>query len=263
MPTGAGPALSGDSTRDRVLQTVLTQGPVSAAEVGRHLGLTAAAVRRHLDALSEDGTVEVKLIAGNRGAGRPSRRYVVSHQGQAELGDDYLTIATDALARLAQMQGTDAVRLVARDRFADVERRFHEEISAAQTRGTPVQDLQGRTDTLARVLDERGFAASIRLAGLPAPEVPERESARPPEHRSLPMLRAAQICQGHCPLQEVAARFPEFCEEETEIFARLLGVDVRRLSTMPTGGHVCTTHVPLGRHRSTRGAPASSGNASG
>ena len=30
-----------------------------------------------------------------------------------------------------------------------------------------------------------------------------------------------------------------------DVFARLLGVDVRRLSTMPTGGHVCTTHVPL------------------
>lgn len=263
VPQADGPVVGRDSTRDRVLQVVLTRGPVSAAEVGRELDLTAAAVRRHLDVLSEEGTVEVKLIAGNRGAGRPSRRYVVSHQGQAELGDDYLTIATNALDRLVQMQGTNAVRLVARDRFAEVERRFHEEISAAQTRGVPVQDLQARTDTLARVLDEQGFAASIRLAGVPAVEDAALETDRPPEHRSLPMLRAAQICQGHCPLQEVAAQFPEFCEEETEIFARLLGVDVRRLSTMPTGGHVCTTHVPLGRHRSSRGAPPSSGTASG
>lgn len=264
MPQAVGPAAGGDSTRERVLQVVLTEGPVSAAEVGRHLDLTAAAVRRHLDVLSEEGTVEVKLIAGNRGAGRPSRRYVVSHQGQAGLGDDYLTIATDALQRLAELQGPDAVRHVARDRFAEVERRFQEEMAAAESSGEPLRDLQARTDTLARVLDEEGFAASLRLAGVPAaPGAGSEQSARPPERSALPMLRAAQICQGHCPLQEIAARFPEFCEEETDVFARLLGVDVRRLSTMPTGGHVCTTHVPLGRHRATRGATPPSGRTSG
>lgn len=247
-PTGANTVLGGESTRERVLQVVLTHGPVSAAEVGSRLGLTAAAVRRHLDVLSEEGTVEVKLIAGNRGAGRPSRRYVVSHQGQAELGDDYLTIATDALGRLAQMQGPEAIRLVARDRFTEVERRFAESVASAAADGAPLKDLLDRTDTLAQVLDELGFAASIRLAGVPAAN---EGSTGPgaPDTASLPMLRAAQICQGHCPLQEVAARFPEFCEEETGVFARLLGVDVRRLSTMPTGGHVCTTHVPLGRTR--------------
>lgn len=264
VPTGTGSVLTGDSTRERVLQVVLTHGPVSAAEVGRQLDLTAAAVRRHLDVLSEEGTVEIKLIAGNRGAGRPSRRYVVSHQGQADLGDDYLTIATDALGRLAQMQGVEAIRLVAQDRFAEVERRFLEAITAAEAQGESVQDLQVRTDTLARVLDELGFAASIRLAGLPTTGPgPDRQHAPQSDRTSLPVMRAAQICQGHCPLQEVAARFPEFCEEETEVFARLLGVDVRRLSTMPTGGHVCTTHVPLGRKPPARADRPSSGTATG
>ena len=35
-----------EGTRERVLQLVLTRGPVSAAEIGRELELTAAAVRR-------------------------------------------------------------------------------------------------------------------------------------------------------------------------------------------------------------------------
>jgi hypothetical protein len=34
---------------------------------------------------------------------------------------------------------------------------------------------------------------------------------------------------------------------ETEVFSRLVGVDVRRLSTLARGGHVCTTHIPTGR----------------
>lgn len=264
VPTAAGPVFTGDSTRERVLQVVLTHGPVSAAEVGRQLDLTAAAVRRHLDVLSAEGTVEVKLIAGSRGAGRPSRRYVVSHQGQSDLGDDYLTIASVALGHLSQSQGDEAVRGVARERFAEIERRFQEQIAADSAAGAAVEDLEVRTGTLARVLDDLGFAASLRLAGVPGQDAaPDREHARVPERTALPMLRAAQICQGHCPLHEIAAQFPEFCEEETEIFARLLGVDVRRLSTMPTGGHVCTTHVPLGRKLPGRADRPSSGRAAG
>jgi predicted ArsR family transcriptional regulator len=53
-----------------------------------------------------------------------------------------------------------------------------------------------------------------------------------------------QVCQGHCPVQDVAAAYPQLCEAETRAFARLLGVHVQRLATLPTGGHVCTTNVP-------------------
>jgi predicted ArsR family transcriptional regulator len=217
-----------ESTRDRVLQAVLSHGPVSAARVGELLGLTAAAVRRHLDALSEEGAVEVKLVAGNRGAGRPSRRYVISHEGQSRLGNDYLELASRALGHLAEVAGPDAVRAVARERFAAVEDRYREAIGTTTS-------LKDRATALARVLDAEGFHASVRLVG------------RPDSATKHPTLKAAQICQGHCPLQELAADYPQFCEEETELFARLLGVDVRRLATLPTGGHVCTTHVPLGR----------------
>jgi predicted ArsR family transcriptional regulator len=228
VPAGGPVEAPRESTRERVLNVVLTQGPVSAARVGEVLGLTAAAVRRHLDVLSDEGAVEVKLVSGNRGAGRPSRRYVISHAGQSRLGNDYLEVAAQALHHLNEVGGADAVRSVARDRFAAVEGRYREAI------GTTA-NLKDRTAALARVLDDEGFAASVRNVG--------QQGA--PTGRST--LRAAQICQGHCPLQELAADFPEFCEEETELFARLLGVDVRRLSTLPTGGHVCTTHVPLGR----------------
>lgn len=63
-------------------------------------------------------------------------------------------------------------------------------------------------------------------------------------------MRSAQLCQGHCPVREIATEYPDFCELETSMIAQLLGVDVRRLSTMAAGAHVCTTHVPLQR-RST------------
>jgi predicted ArsR family transcriptional regulator len=225
----AGPVADADErTRDRVLSAVLEHGPVSAAELGDLLGFTPAAVRRHLDHLSRAGVIEVKRVArSGAGAGRPARRYVLSSQGQSSLGNDYLDIAALALQQLQKMAGPDAVRAFAVERFADMERRYAPEIEKAGP------DVTDRAKALAEALSRDNFVASAASIEAKAP---------------LPAaLSSVQLCQGHCPIQQLAARFPVFCDVETEVFSRLVGVDVRRLSTLARGGHVCTTHIPTGR----------------
>ncbi|MBT1001849.1 helix-turn-helix domain-containing protein [Paenarthrobacter sp. DKR-5] len=215
-----------DRTRDRVLGAVLEHGPVSAAELGNLLGLTPAAVRRHLDHLSRQGIIEVKRVAkaGAR-AGRPARRYVLSKRGQSSLGDDYLEIARTALKQLEQLGGEAAVAEYARKRFSTMREKYRPEVDAAGN------DVASRAQALSEALSRDGFVASTTTLGLKGP------------------LAAVQLCQGHCPVQELAAEFPVFCDAETEVFAELVGVDVRRLSTLASGGHVCTTHIPTGRPR--------------
>jgi predicted ArsR family transcriptional regulator len=217
-----------ERTRDRVLGAVLEHGPVSAAELGDLLGFTPAAVRRHLDHLSRSGVIEVKRVAkAGAGAGRPARRYVLSSEGQSSLGNDYLDIATLALKQLQAVAGEEAVRQFAVERFSEMERRYAPEIEQAGP------DITARARVLAEALSRDGFVASAASIEAKAP---------------LPAaLSSVQLCQGHCPIQQLAAQFPVFCDVETEVFSRLVGVDVRRLSTLARGGHVCTTHIPTGR----------------
>jgi predicted ArsR family transcriptional regulator len=227
------PAADADErTRDRVLSAVLEHGPVSAAELGDLLGFTPAAVRRHLDHLSRAGVIEIKRVArAGAGAGRPARRYVLSSQGQSTLGDDYLNIASTALKQLEEMAGAEAVRKFAVERFAEMERRYAPEVDAAGT------DITARAKALSAALSRDGYVASTASIEAKAP---------------LPAaLSSVQLCQGHCPIQQLAAQFPVFCDAETETFSRLVGVDVRRLSTLARGGHVCTTHIPTGRPDAT------------
>ena len=49
-------------TRNKVARSILVHGPSTAADLAERLDLTAAAVRRHLDALLADGVIE----AGSR-----------------------------------------------------------------------------------------------------------------------------------------------------------------------------------------------------
>ncbi|HET8600235.1 MAG TPA: crosslink repair DNA glycosylase YcaQ family protein [Segeticoccus sp.] len=210
-----------ERTRDRVRSAVSEHGPVSAAAIAESLGLTPAAVRRHLDALAEEGTIEEhELASGPRGRGRPARAYVLSEAGHRSMQSTYDGVATAALRFLAQRAGEDAVEAFARERVAELEERLA--AALADVEDTP----DARTRALVRALSEEGYAASARPVGQGTP------------------LTGVQLCQGHCPIKDVATQFPQFCEAETDALSRLLGVHVQRLATLAHGDHVCTTFVP-------------------
>ena len=60
-------------TRDRVSAAISEHGPITAADLGRRLGLTPAAVRRHLDALASAGGDRGARAGDVRAPPRPSR----------------------------------------------------------------------------------------------------------------------------------------------------------------------------------------------
>ncbi|MDQ1292455.1 MAG: hypothetical protein QG608_333 [Actinomycetota bacterium] len=223
VPGTASLSSDGDEepTRDRLHREILEHGPVTARQLSDGLGLTATAVRRHLEALLAAGHVAVWEPADSRrrGRGRPARRFVITDAGHEVMATGYGNLASEVLQFLEQSLGPEAVLAFARTRVAELERRYLPIVEAA---GPEPAD---RAQALARALDADGYAASVRPLGFG--EIP-----------------AVQLCQCHCPVHHVARSYPELCEAETEVFARLLGVHVRRLATLAHGEHVCTTHVP-------------------
>ena len=214
-------------TRDRVCRHILDSGPVSAADLGASLGLTPAAVRRHLDTLLGDGLVAVWEAppGGHRPRGRPARRFVLTPTGHSALSSQYDDLAAAALRYLEQVVGPGAVAGFAAHRTAELEARYRPVVEAAGA------DPLDRADALAGALTSDGYAAGTR---------PLQAGGR---------SIGTQLCQGHCPVHQVARQFPQLCEAETQAFSRLLGVHVQRLATLAHGEHVCTTHVPAGRSR--------------
>ena len=93
------------STRARVARLILENGPVTAAALGTTLGLTPAAVRRHLDVLVDDGLVEARTrrVYGHRGRGRPARVFALTDAGRAPS-----TTPTTSSPRRAALPGRGA-----------------------------------------------------------------------------------------------------------------------------------------------------------
>jgi predicted ArsR family transcriptional regulator len=204
------------STRQRVASSILEHGPSTAAELAERLGLTPAAIRRHLDVLLATGHVEAReqRIYGARGRGRPAKDFVLTDAGRSVFYTAYDDLAIEALEFLATTAGPDAVTRFSEARMAQSEQRYQEQIASAGPDSTPAQ-------ALAAALSDDGYVAS-----------------------TLPSAIGEQLCQHHCPVAHVAERFPQICEVETAAFSRLLGVHVQRLATIAHGDGVCTTHVP-------------------
>ncbi|MFD9475801.1 helix-turn-helix transcriptional regulator [Streptomyces nojiriensis] len=213
------------STRNRVARSILDHGPSTVADLAQRLGLTQAAVRRHLDTLVTDDVVEPReqRVYGARTRGRPAKVFALTDCGRDAFDQSYDTLAADALRWIAQLagggeQGEVAVAAFARSRMETQARAYKEAVEAAAP--------QERTEALARALTTDGYAATAKSA--PGPHSGE------------------QLCQHHCPVAHVAEQFPQLCEAETEFFSRLLGTHVQRLATIAHGDGVCTTFIPRG-----------------
>ena len=202
-------------TRERVVRSILSHGPSTAAELSDRLGLTTAAIRRHLGVLCETGLVTSReqRVYGQRGRGRPAKVFLLTDAGRASFPQAYDQLAAQAIDLLVESAGREGLAALARQRTRDIEAAY-EALRLERPDADPV-------DLLGEALNRAGYVTSIE-----------------------PVASGEQLCQHHCPVAHVAARYPELCAVETELFSTLLHSHVQRLATIAHGDGVCTTHVP-------------------
>ena len=197
-------------TREVIARAILESGPATAAQLADRLGITPAGIRRHLDSLVSEGTLEArepKVGSSAIGRGRPAKVFVMTDFGRSQFEHSYDDLAISALRFMATASGS--VAPFAQHRAQEMERKV-------------ASDGQVSVDELAIFLNDEGYAASSHEMGV-----------------------GIELCQHHCPIAHVASEFPEICEAETQLFSKLLGTHVQRLATIAHGDGVCTTFVPL------------------
>ncbi|MEW2632180.1 metalloregulator ArsR/SmtB family transcription factor [Streptomyces sp. NPDC048389] len=218
---------SDHSTRNRVARSILDHGPSTVADLAGRLGLTQAAVRRHLDTLVSENVVEPReqRVYGARTRGRPAKVFALTDCGRDAFDQSYDTLAVEALRWIERHAGGEAgVAAFARDRIEAQAQAYRAAVESAAP--------EARTEALAKALSADGYAATARSAPV-----------------------GEQLCQHHCPVAHAAEKYPQLCEAETEFFSKLLGTHVQRLATIAHGDGVCTTFIPRGAPQDGTSAP--------
>ena len=210
---------AGDSrTRARVQSYLLAHGGATTAELAEALGLSAAAIRKHLEAMLDEGEVVAREqhVMGARGRGRPAKIFSLTDAGRLRCGGHtYDDLANAALRWIARGGGDEAVAAFATELAGGLEERCRTATARAG------DDPLTRAEALAQALSAEGYAASAST-----------------------IASGGQLCQHHCPVAHVAAEFPQLCEAETQVISRLVGTHVQRLATIANGDGICTTHIP-------------------
>ena len=207
--------------RDRLARELLKLGPITASDLADSLGISAVAVRKHLDDMSEKSLVKSHEIAPfgpakPKGRGRPARVYSLTSEGRDFFENQYQSLAQEAVTYLANTFGDKAVKDFALSRANEMLKKYSLILNKAK-------DVTEKVEILSSALSIDGFAATT-------------DKGSGPTH-------TIQLCQHNCPIAHVAEQHPEFCDAELDAFSQLLGVNVTRLSTIANGGNICTSLV--------------------
>ncbi|HET8662240.1 MAG TPA: ArsR family transcriptional regulator, partial [Micromonosporaceae bacterium] len=150
------PTTADGRTRDRVAKLLLARGSATAAELGKALGLSPAAIRRHLDAMLADGLVvdRDRPPRAPRGRGRPARVFALTDAAREAFPHHYDGLATAALRWIGEHGGRQAVAAFAAAQVAALEERCRLAMEGAG------DDPLARARALAEALTAEGYAAN-------------------------------------------------------------------------------------------------------
>lgn len=171
------------------------------------LGITAMAVRRHLQVLQNDGLIESRMERQSRG--RPTYKYKLSAKAESLFPSGFQTLAMDLLDAVYDQSGHKGVMdlLTARNKKRML--RLKERVQG--------KELRDRVSEVSKIFSEDGYMT----------EWTELENGN------------FFIAQQHCALHDVAKQYRQVCALEPQLMESLLGVKVTREKYIMKDDPVC------------------------
>lgn len=204
-------------TRERILQLVIERRDVRVEELAAELGITQAAVRRHLDHLRADGLVDARAV--KQATGRPYHAY-----HPTERAIHAASAATEDLLErtLAGLGGkAEIVSALSTSVAEALASRYRQRVS-------DVDDPELRVVELTQSLRPEGILETWRA-----------------EEDGIHLLNST------CPYRKAAEISPLPCEADRKTIELLLGLDVEQRHRVVDGAPMCEYVVRAGREPST------------
>jgi predicted ArsR family transcriptional regulator len=199
-------------TRGEIVELLRRHGELTVHTLMEHLSLAPAALRRHLDILVGEGTLEFRAV--KQAAGRPHYVYRLTDAARERFSTGYPRLMERLIEEAAAMPSqADAGSPVLDTLFAGISDRLVAD-HQRQVRG---QTLQDRVNSLTVALRDEGILEDWS----------KQEDGYHLYNGSCPYHRAARASSGRC------------CDSERRAIALLLDTDVEQVGRIAEGGPVC------------------------
>lgn len=192
-------------TRERILEYICEHRGARAEELAEQFGVTAAAVRRHLDNLRADGLVDARAV--KQATGRPYHAYFPTDKATQTMPPAY----ADLLARMLRSLGEqDEVISTVMASVAE---------SLASRHRSDIPDSAAIEEVIAQV------TASLKTEGILEAWRSEADGFH--------------LVNSSCPYHKAAEISTLPCESDRKAIELLLGLDVEQLNRIVDGAPLC------------------------
>jgi predicted ArsR family transcriptional regulator len=212
-------------SRSAIIDLLKVNGAMSVERLAEELEVSKVCVRRHLGLLESDGLVAFEEERHDRG--RPRFIYHLTEKASRLFPQIYDEFAKEALTAVRRNFGDDALKRVIRSRADELISKFEEKLSG--------RDFDERVKCLTREIDAKGYMADARRL----------------------KDGSYRLRQRHCPVENVAAAYPQICEEELRVYREVLRCEVVCECRISDGARKCDFRVASPRPiRISKKAPA-------
>jgi DeoR family transcriptional regulator, suf operon transcriptional repressor len=210
------------STRERVLNTLLTRPRSTINNLAESVGINPISVRHHIAKLEAEGLVTSDEEL--HGVGRPRRVYFLTEEGVERFPTRYMRLTVRLLEQLKETMPEQAVQQL----FATMAEGMVEDYTGeGQTDGLSMVE---RLDLLQKTLTQEGFNVEWEKHG-----------------------DSYHIREINCPYLHVSQNHPEVCSVDQTLISAFLNVPAEKVTCVLHGDAHCTYVVPetLLSHRKT------------
>jgi predicted ArsR family transcriptional regulator len=196
-----------NSTRDRILQTLLRQPRTTINALAEAVGINPISVRHHLTNLQVEGLVSTE--EERHGVGRPRLVYFLTEAGTERFPTRYLRLTSRLLDQLKSTMPEPMVGKLFSQMASDMAEDYTD-----QMKGLSMEERLDLTKTL---LTEEGFNVEWEKAG-----------------------NQYQIHEITCPYLRIGQSHPEVCTVDQTLISKMLAVPVEKIQCILSGDAHCT-----------------------
>jgi DeoR family transcriptional regulator, suf operon transcriptional repressor len=199
-----------NSTRDRILQTLLNRPRSSINELAEAVDINAISVRHHLTNMQADGLVEAD--EERHGVGRPRLVYSLTEKGLERFPTRYFQLTTRLISKVKETLPEPAVHRL----FTQMA----QELAAGYAEQVEFMNIEDKLNTIKALLVQEGFSVEWEKVG----------------DRYL-------IHEITCPYYHVGQSHPEVCSVDQTLISTVLAIPVEKINCILTGDKHCTYEI--------------------